>query len=682
MRNCKITSCVATDHYIQLKCDEAVPACTNCLQRGWQCPGYGKHIRWSTKHERFGSTVVAAAQVTPIGGTSTKQSPRRPLEHSPATQAPDTQSQFPAAIPTFCTDPSLLGGDVAKPSDFFESASGGFNNTITVLDESAFEYGTPSASFAAEYNNMFDGNVMESRQTHQRYNYIDTRSEATWDPAHLAAPSLPNTTAPCFDPAMYYTPTHLPTVMIEFWFSDVCPMWCIFDSDFNYNRRFATKSWASSEPVFFAMQSMSAACMLDTLPTLTPVLSALTTKALATIRSRVLSFWATPQITTLTFPAELLFAIFAMGTSLHWKFGYGLGGELIKDAQHLIGYYNGKLPAMSKSDREHLAYFQKALICWEGLLCAADRDFVPAPLITRRTAHIAKIRTDLNEVVPPELQFGPPGLPLNDLELHPWCGVSSEVLQKFGQVMSLCHLARRRQRSSAQDLEIELHCDVGIARELASELTMMDFDVGSHWIYASTNDSDTPITHLLDIAETYRQACFLQLCLTFDDISIDATVYPGLGLALSTNGHLGGQLPMTRIQGLVGLSLRLVEQLKKIPPESGSRCMQPVLYLCVACGLQIDSPPQFGYQNNEGGYKQESNIDTTFTLSTLKVTQARSFVKKRLGLLQQLLPPNYTGTALKLAEAIWAEYDCTKGGGSPLYWFDVMVRERLQTFFG
>jgi hypothetical protein len=71
-----------------------------------------------------------------------------------------------------------------------------------------------------------------------------------------------------------------------------------------------------------------------------------------------------------------------------------------------------------------------------------------------------------------------------------------------------------------------------------------------------------------------------------------------------------------------------------------------------------------------------------FSISTFKVAQARSFVKKRLGMLQQLLPPRYTGTALRLAEAIWAEYDCTSDGGSSLYWFDIMVREKLQTFFG
>ena len=566
------------------------------------------------------------------------------------------------------TDSRLFGDHVTPSRGSTDSASDGVNNTIFTFDESAFECGTTSQTYSDGYDNLYP------------YNDLDGQSEVRREPAALAALARSDITLPCLDPAMFYTPTHLPTVMIEYWFSDVCPMWCIFDSDANYNRRFALKSWASSEPVFFAMQSMSAACMLDTLPTLTPVLSALTTKALATIRSRVSSFRATPWTTSLAFPAELLFAIFAMGTSLHWKFGYELGGELIKDAQHIISYCKGKLPAMSPSDREHLAYFQKALICWEGLLCAADRDFVPAPLVNRRSAHITRIRADLNEVMPSELQFGPPGLPPSDLELHPWCGVSSEVLQKFGQVMSLCHLARRRREKNGQDIEHESRCDTAIARELATELAMMDFNVNSHWIYAPTNDSDTPIAHLLDIAETYRQACFLQLCLTFDEISVDASIYPGLGLAASTNDHLGGQIPMTRVQGLIGLSLRLVEQLKKIPPESGSRCMQPVLYLCVACGLQIDSPPRFEHETNESG--SQRNINTTFTLAALKVAQARSFVKKRLGMLQQLLPPRYTGTALKLAEAIWAEYDCTKGGGSPLYWFDVMVRERLQTFFG
>jgi hypothetical protein len=170
--------------------------------------------------------------------------------------------------------------------------------------------------------------------------------------------------------------------------------------------------------------------------------------------------------------------------------------------------------------------------------------------------------------------------------------------------------------------------------------------------------------------------------------------------------------------------------LKRIPPESGSRCMQPLLYLCAASGLQLNPFPLIGSFPEHGqasagttiegdhglthsgplelsgvtdglgidlearkGFMQVSDAskasiskdlypDHAFTVSTFKVAQARSFVKKRLGMLQQLLPPRYTGTALRLAEAIWAEYDCTSDGGSSLYWFDIMVREKLQTFFG
>jgi hypothetical protein len=160
-----------------------------------------------------------------------------------------------------CTDSRLFGDHVTPSRGSTDSASDGVNNTIFTFDESAFECGTTSQTYSDGYDNLYP------------YNDLDGQSEVRQEPAALAALARSDITLPCLDPAMFYTPTHLPTVMIEYWFSDVCPMWCIFDSDANYNRRFALRSWASSEPVFFAMQSMSAACMLDTLPTLTPVLS-------------------------------------------------------------------------------------------------------------------------------------------------------------------------------------------------------------------------------------------------------------------------------------------------------------------------------------------------------------------------------------------------------------------------
>jgi hypothetical protein len=253
----------------------------------------------------------------------------------------------------------------------------------------------------------------------------------------------------------------------------------------------------------------------------------------------------------------------------------------------------------------------------------------------------------------------------------------------------------------------------------------MDFTLSPRHDYVDdqhleTNDDDTPLSHLLGIAEAYRQACFLQLCLTFDNLPIHATAYSDLCLTLPVTADDLAAYGLTRVQGLVGLSLQLVESSKSIPPESGSRCMQPLLYLYAASGLQLNPLPplemgsahlikdlaqreiegsrsftcnNLGYgtlsesalgEANESQVSISHEFDTSYslTVSTFKVAQARSFVKKRLGMLQQLLPPRHIGTALRLAEAIWAEYDSTSGGGSPLYWFDIMVREKLQTFFG
>jgi hypothetical protein len=527
-----------------------------------------------------------------------------------------------------------------------------------------------------------------------------------------------------FDPRIFYTPTHIPTILIEHWFSDVCPMWNIFDSDSNFNRQFASSSWSSSEPVFYAMQSMSAACLVDTLPAMMPVLSSLTSKALTATRSRVSFFEDTQRTALPEFPTDLLFAIFAMGTSLHWKHGFELGGSLMKYAHCVIDRYRKRLPAMAPSERQHLTFFQKALICWEGILSAADSNFTPTSFVIRRQAYRKRITSSQFQMPSPQPHFGPLALSLSDTELHPWCGVSSDVLQKFGQVMTLCHISQRRRCNAIEDGEFEIRCDLGLAQELASELAAMDFTLVSQQDHANsqhleTNDNDTPLSHLLGIAEAYRQACFLQLCLTFEELPIGDRAYSNFGISLTANSDDFASYGLTRAQGLVGLSLRLVESLTKIPPESGSRCMQPMLYLCAASGLQLNPlpPPGMGSAHlqvftqgniessksntcsnlgdgtlresgpgeaNESPVSISQEFDTshTLTVSVYKVAQARSFVKKRLGMLQQLLPPRYTGTALRLAEAIWAEYDCTSGAGSPLYWFDIMVREKLQTFFG
>jgi hypothetical protein len=703
---------------LQLKCDEAAPACTNCIRRGWQCPGYGKNIRWSAKHERFGplSHVSPASQ---SDGVPVRQAPQQPLYHDWHSPGSDglwtlygSRSDNPGTHVTHYP--------VTSSSQYFPLT----RVSQCATDDNVVDARNSPADLAVKA--IDDAN--DPHAISEMYESVDTQEALHTSyalPDHINTLTHSSSQESLFDPRIFYTPTHIPTILIEHWFSDVCPMWNIFDSDYNFNRQFASTSWSSSEPVFYAMQSMSAACLVDTLPAMMPVLSSLTMKALDAIRSRV-SFYQTSQQTAVpTFPTDLLFAIFAMGTSLHWKHGFELGTTLMKHAHYVIDRYRKRLPAMTPSERKHLAFFQKALICWEGILSAADSNFTPTSFAVRRSAYQARMASGHFQNVSPQPTFGPRPLSPGDAELHPWCGASSDVLQKFGQVMTLCHIAQRRLSNAAKDGKLEANCDLGLACELASELLAMDFGSdscqgGTDDQYLGTNDIDTPLSHLLDIAEAYRQACLLQLSLTFDDLPMTQSAYPTKGLLAPVHGSCIDTYAPSRAKGLVGLSLQLVNQLKKIPPESGSRCMQPLLYLCAASGLQLNPLPpvvtvpthgRFSAQDYLGldnsatlreplgytahgdylgdhllpacsGIAQDFNADHAITISTFKVAQARSFVKKRLGMLQQLLPPRYTGTALRLIEAIWTEYDCTSGDGSPLYWFDVMVREKLQTFFG
>ncbi|EPE02483.1 hypothetical protein F503_06776 [Ophiostoma piceae UAMH 11346] len=54
----------------RLKCDEAVPACRNCINRGITCPGYRQVLRWSTKYEHPTAKAKAAKGESLLGFSS------------------------------------------------------------------------------------------------------------------------------------------------------------------------------------------------------------------------------------------------------------------------------------------------------------------------------------------------------------------------------------------------------------------------------------------------------------------------------------------------------------------------------------------------------------------------------------------------------------------------------------
>ena len=179
---------------------------------------------------------------------------------------------------------------------------------------------------------------------------------------------------------------------------------------------------------------------------------------------------------------------------------------------------------------------------------------------------------------------------------------------------------------------------------------------------------------------------------------------------------------MPRDHALVTLTLKLVEVLKRIPVDSGARCIQPILLISAATGLRFDVPTHqtnfaVGTSNsihNKGTMiNQAAMFDTSASSSslfnsidrasdfsadfgssqadvdaiqltslTLEVSAARRFIVNRLGALQQSLPPRPIGVALALVRAVWFNYDSADENLRGMHWMNTMVNSGLQTLFG
>ena len=145
--------------------------------------------------------------------------------------------------------------------------------------------------------------------------------------------------ARCASSTLFRAPLDLPTTLVEYWFSHICPVWSAFDSHANYNRKIPLDTWTTSEPVFYALQAMSAAFLADSMPQMSCLVPPLVTQATTIIQHKVSSIRNAPNIPSINITIDLLFAVFAMGTSTHWADAPELGDKLMQDAREILGLW-------------------------------------------------------------------------------------------------------------------------------------------------------------------------------------------------------------------------------------------------------------------------------------------------------------------------------------------------------
>lgn len=318
---------------------------------------------------------------------------------------------------------------------------------------------------------------------------------------------------------------------------------------------------------------------------------------------------------------------------------------------------------------------------------------------------------DLEATTDEHQPFSPSLKPLGTLP-NSWCGVSNEVIEVFGQVLALCRSACEYNQDKTL---LSLHttskalCDIAVANELATELLSMDFDTivlleEVQGFDVDTQDSNTPVSHLLQTAEAYRKAGLLQLYLTFDDLVINTSSIPN---GTTTTGAVPseGMVKETRAGSLLDMTLQLVATLEKIPAESGSKFIHPMLYVSAAVGLRFD---RWSGDSNLSGIPEDvssgpfdPSVSPDWTLtdatqptlclqdssdafatfipqSILKVAKARRLVWSRLSMIRQASPYKAGDSLLRLVKTIWSEYDKAQSVSSTKSWLKILNQTRLE----
>ncbi|EWZ81014.1 hypothetical protein FOWG_15014 [Fusarium oxysporum f. sp. lycopersici MN25] len=410
---------------------------------------------------------------------------------------------------------------------------------------------------------------------------------------------------------------------------------------------------------------MAAAYLAGHLPHFRGIAMTMTLAAVKAIK-RELSMALCPHV----HPRHLLLSMFCIGTSACWTDPLQFGLPFLKETKAILKSYNQSKHFLSKDDQDALLFFNKSTLYWD-MLCstigAQDTDIID-PITTSSAMSSQPWSSQGN--------------------LHPWTGVSTEIIELFFRSILLCKGFRAQMtqdhRQSSRSLQAALR-DIKEARELHQCLESFPIPAEQH--ICDTGDMLTPKQHLVQIAEPYRLAAMAHLYQTFSDLRNQDTLQNGYD-------------PVDAEYRVQGLGLKIVHILEKIPLASGTRCIQPLLCLTAGIIMKLDmatiNPQQHtstllsdilsadlrGAPLHDPQFQDIHHNTLGATKRSTEISQGRQFVLERLSILESSLPPKPIRVVKELVQTVWAAYDVQGAGVSQVHWINIMAQSNLRTIFG
>ncbi|KAL1902655.1 hypothetical protein Sste5346_001097 [Sporothrix stenoceras] len=472
------------------------------------------------------------------------------------------------------------------------------------------------------------------------------------------------------------------TVLVEFYFKVTAQVYSCYDSRMNPFRSAVVRMWSSSRIIYCTLQSMAAASLVRDFPEVAPIGRQLRQEAAELLAK------------TTEWDINSMLAILMLGGTSSWHNPRDLGLPFFNQIAACLGTMPASRFGEGGGHRSY-RFFRESMLYWEMLLAfVADNDTISTVPDERPNAS--------EQTMGPETAPGP-RVP------HPWTGFCAETQLA---VLKIGRLIRRQRkfdyaRCFASVAHInQLKKDMTTARELEERLVNISHPTEQS--VKDTEDRNTPVWHLLTLAEIIRDTGLVQLYHVFPDLLTarlrrerrgDNGDYSHLGASFQDDSGAPDEPEITqeeRSKWLTAYTLRSLEMMKTIPIESGTRDFQPFLLVALSSELRINKKRRPGGAGPTSGGIGGANLPLhallNLDMETVEVTRARGFIESRLNAFLHALPPKPILACLDIVKQTWVEMDqqaearakCSAGGmgmegEADVYWMDVMIQNGWET---
>jgi hypothetical protein len=430
---------------------------------------------------------------------------------------------------------------------------------------------------------------------------------------------------------------HVSSSLSTYFFQDVLPRYCTWDSNSSIIRIIIQAMWQTSGALHHTMQSMAASCLSNEIPYFSKIAAQERMLALECVQG-------TPM------REDRLLTAFLLGHTSCWVNPTDLVPNQFNEIWATLDSYTSSAGTTSV-----VSFVQEALEYWTMVLS-----------IITDTEQLGNSAPGLPRISGP--------LPLKTIITpNPFSGVTRGAVGIFTDTSRLIYKLRKR----LPQLQFIRENDVNFLRETLDEAHRLEHRILEYIpLDASTivvlGDPHTTPEHFKILDEVFWYTSLLQLYRVFPDLLIQRYQpwNPQKVLQPQPASHVASRDETD--EWLMKLALHILAMLQGIPLESRTRSIQAPIIVALSSELRYKSP-------DASELDTASEVSSSTISHSIEIARARRFIMSRLSIYWHVLPLQKVKKYQILVKHVWEALDA---GVPDVYWADMLYNKQLRTVMG